>query len=309
MDQEQHFVTLRYFLVEEGPVLFEPRPLPAIKGDVVLDAVKNERDWLKRGVRYAFIGISRINPSINEEFPSERFLVGKIAKYRTAQVGERVPGDVIEHTEDDWIALLVIIDPLTQTIYARKDWRFGTPEQICSAIESGFRKHVLATYNHKIFVEPKPTEGTFWEIIESHSKIYRLELRLVSPNILQTNVNAREALSALQELYGQDEISLRMKNDSGFLKVPKAPTSDYVEYIEKGEGTWRATTEGKRGGKKSHSSADAAETIELKVPDEPKDDGDVQLSIEPEKEVGARRERGRFLISQVFRIISARRDR
>lgn len=265
MDREQRFVTLRYFLIEEGPVLFEPETLPRIKGEAILTALDKDREWLKRGVRYAFLGFTATVPDQADNFPANRFVVGKIAKHRKAHVGERVPGDIIEHEEDDWIPLIVIIDLLTQTIYARKDSRFGTVQQICTAIEAGVRSSILSTYNHRIFVEPKPVEGTFWEVIESHRKIYRLELRLVSPNILQTNIKAREAISALSDLYGQDEVSFKMKNDSGDLQVPKEPTADYINYIEQGEGTWRTTTEGKHGGKKSHSSADSAETLELDV--------------------------------------------
>jgi len=309
MDQERPFVVLRYFLIEEGQRSIDPKPLPAVKGMAVIDALVPERDWVKNGVKYSFVGFASVNPGHNETFPKNRFFVGKIAKLRKAHVGEKVPGDIIEHEEDDWIPLVAIFDSVSQTVFVQKDWRFGTPAQICTAIEAGLREATLAIYNHRVFVEPKPTEGKFWEIIGSHSKLYNLELRLISPNILQTNVKAREALAALKGLFGQDEVFLKMKNDSGSLEVPKEPTSDYIEYIEEGEGTWRVITEGDHGGKKSHSSADAAETIDIEVPIHNGDDVEEgQLDLETGEPSSARGERDKRMVEKVFRYIAGKFD-
>lgn len=305
MDQEHPFVVLRYFLVEEDQRSISPKPLPVVKGLAILDALLPERDWDKNGVRYSFVGFTSVNPSRNEIFPKNRFFVGKIAKLRKAYVGEKVPGDIIEHEEDDWIPLMAIFDSVSQTVFVQKDWRFGTLSQICTAIEAGLREPTLAIYNHRVFVEPKPTEGKFWEIIASHNKLYNLELRLISPNILQTNVKAREALVALKDLFGQDEIVLKMKNDSGSLEMPKEPMSDYIEYIEEGEGAWKMTTEGVHGGKKSHSSADTAETIELEVSIH-NGDGEKQLDLETGEPSSERGKRDKRMVEKAFRYIEGK---
>src|SRR3546814_10051544 len=87
----------------------------------------------------------------------------------------------------------------------------------------------------------------------------------MSPNILETNQKARDALAKLNELFAQDAVSIVLENESGELSVPKNPVEDYVDYIAEGEGRWRVTTEGAHGGKKTHSSLEVVETIELPV--------------------------------------------
>ena len=67
---------------------------------------------------------------------------------------------------------------------------------------------------------------------------------------MRTNEKAREALAELKKLYGQDEMSLVLENDSGSLVIPKNPIADYVDYASEGEGKWSLVTEGEKGGKR-----------------------------------------------------------
>jgi len=131
-------------------------------------------------------------------------------------------------------------------------------------------KTVLSVYNHRVFIEGKSEASTFWNIIESKSKIYRLDFKLISPNILDTNKKARDALESLKEVFGQEEIDITLKNENGDLKIPEEPISNYLEYIAEGEGSWSVVTEGDRGGKKAHSSNENIDTVNL-----PELDGDV----------------------------------
>lgn len=300
--EERPFLVLRYFLVEEDQQQIETKPMPAIKGKAVIDALVPERDWTKNGVSYSFVGFTSVSP-VDGAFPSNRFYIGKLAKLRKALMGEKVPGDILEHEEDSWIPLIVIVDTESQYIFVQKDWRFGSPQQICTALESGLRDPLLSIYNHRVFVKPKPTEGKFWEVIQTHRKIYRLELKLISPNILQTNVKARDALAALKELFGQDEITLKLTNESGSIAVPEKPTSDYIEYIEEGEGTWRITTEGDRGGKKTHSSSDVAETINLDISSDDQDLNSEQLKLEIQDGSVLPGEREMKMLEKIFRYV------
>ena len=87
---------------------------------------------------------------------------------------------------------------------------------------------------------------------------------LISPNILETNKKARSALEALHSLYSQDKTEIKMKSESGNLKIPELPTEDYVEYIEEGEGEWKLKVND-NGVRKIISSASLTETIELPV--------------------------------------------
>src|SRR5690606_9860455 len=157
------FLVLRYFMVEEDQRQIEAKALPAVKGKAVIDALIPERDWIKNGVSYSFVGFFAAVPGHGESFPQNRVYVGNVGTIGKARMGEKVPGDIVEHEEDDWIPLITIVDTESQFIFVQKDWRFGNPQQICTALESGLRETVLSVYNHRVFVEFKPTEGKFWE--------------------------------------------------------------------------------------------------------------------------------------------------
>lgn len=280
MDDATGFLVLRYSLIEEAQASIDPHPLPEPKGRAVEIALRGDREYTSKQAQYAFVGFTQPTPRPPYVFPRDRYLVGKVAKLRKAHVGEKVPGDIIEHVADDWIPLIMIVDVESQHVLAQRNWRFGTDSQIARAIEVGLRDPVLAHYNHRVFVEPRTSNEDFWKVVETHHKIYRLELRLISPNILDTNEKAKDALEALKDLYGQDEVALVLENEAGSLKVPKEPVADYIDYIAEGEGRWSVVTEGKSGGKKKHKSESAAHTIELSVPtnDEVRHEGQLELA-------------------------------
>lgn len=263
VDETKEFLVLRYSLVEERQKVFDVLRLPTPKGVAVAAGLEEDREFIVNGVLYGFVGFGYVQPAQRFGFPAERFIFGKIAKLRQAHMGRKVPGDIVETQEDDWHPVLTIFDLHRQYILVEKDWRFGTPEQTMRALQGGLRPSVLRLYNHRIFVEGCVRKEHFWKIVDIHRKIYKLELRLISPNILETNLRAREALAALKDLFGQDQVKIALTNDLGNLNVPKHPVSNYLEYIEQGEGTWSLTTAGEHGGKKTYSSTDNIDTIQL----------------------------------------------
>lgn len=266
MKNTGEFLVLRYSLVEEAQGSLEVAELPVPKGAAVSIALIGDREFIRNNVQYAFVGFSEANPTDLFRFEKGRYLVGKVAKLRTAHVGEKVPGDIIEHSADDWIPLVTVVDLKEQYIFIQRDWRFGTESQIANAIQAGIREPVLAKYNHRVFVEPKTRKAEFWSVVRTHKKIYRLEIKLISPNILRTNEKARDALEELKKLYGQDEMSMVLESESGNLEVPEEPIADYIDYTAEGEGKWVLVTEGEKGGKKKHTSEKAAISIELPIP-------------------------------------------
>lgn len=265
MDGIKSFLVLRYSLIENGQGALNAKILTDPKGAVVLSAISDGREFHCNGVTYSFVGFSFVKPSGGNDFPVGRFLLGKTAKLRYAHVGEKIPGDIVEHKADDWVPVITVIDIVEQYIFVQQDWRFGTSSQICRSLQAGLRSPVLDEYNYLLYVEPKLQEGGFWTVINDHSKIYKVDLDLISPNILETNIKARESLAALKLLFGQDGVAIKLYNGNGNLKVPVNPISNYVDYIEEGEGSWSVTTEGVRGGKKTHKSFETAMTVDLEV--------------------------------------------
>ena len=119
------------------------------------------------------------------------------------------------------------------------------------------------------------------------------------PNILRTNEKAREALAELKKLYGQDEMSLVLENDSGSLVIPKNPIADYVDYASEGEGKWSLVTEGENGGKKKHSSEKAAISVTLPIPTQEEIYNEGQLELETGQPAPGRESGDASLIAQV----------
>ena len=185
MPEQKEFLVLRYSLVEEAQTTIEPETLPTPKGMAVLAAIQRDREFTLNSVQYSFVGFGEARPSFKSKIEPFRFYIGKFAKLKKAHMGIKVPGDIVETEEDDWLPLLTIFDLRGQYIFVAKDWRFGTPEQTVRAIQGGLRDPILAKYNHRVFVEGKTRGEDFWNVVRQHKRIYKLELRLISPNILE----------------------------------------------------------------------------------------------------------------------------
>lgn len=265
-NDDREFLVLRFSLVEESQNTLDMEAIPSPKGAGILLAIIKDREFVLNAVRYSFVGFAEASPTPSYLFPASRFYIGKTAKLKQTRMGKKIPGDIVETEEDDWLPVLTIFDIQEQYIFVRKDSRFGTPEQTIRAIEKGLREPVLLHYNHRVYVEGVSREERFWNVIGSHRKIYKLELSLISPNILEANKCARDAVAALKEMFAQDKVRIVLSSESGDLHIPKAEVNDYLEYISEGEGTWGITTEGIRGGKKNYSSSDNIETVHISVP-------------------------------------------
>jgi hypothetical protein len=306
---QKEFLVLRYSLVEEPQTQLSVDALPLPKGMAVLVSIQQDREFILNGVQYSFVGFVEAQPSSKSRMQPSRFFIGKFAKLKKAHMGIKVPGDIVETEEDDWLPLLTVFDLREQYIFVAKDWRFGTPEQTVRAIQGGLREPVLAKYNHRVFVEGKTRGESFWKVVKEHKRIYKLELRLISPNILETNLKAREALAALKHLFGQDKVDVTLNSEAGQLKVPEEPVSSYLEYIQEGEGTWSVTTEGNRGGKKKHTSSENIETASLDVDAESAVQDAAQLKIDSPQEADIKISPDSTVIDQVLEEIDSYRER
>lgn len=309
MPDQKEFLVLRYSLVAEPQTQFNADALPSPKGMAVLVAIQQDREFTLNGVQYSFVGFVEARPSLKSRVESSRFFIGKFAKLKKAHMGVKVPGDIVETEEDDWLPLLTIFDLREQYIFVAKDWRFGTPEQTVRAMQGGLREPVLAKYNHRVFVEGKTRGESFWKVVKQHKRIYKLELILISPNILETNLRAREALAALKQLFAQDKVDVTLNSEAGQLKVPEEPVSSYLEYIEQGEGTWAVTTEGVHGGKKKHTSSENIETASLDVDTESAAQNAAQLKFDSPSESDVTISPDSTVIDQVLEEIDSYRER
>ena len=258
MANNTEYMTFRYSVIKESQMQMFTKKLPDIKGTIIYTSLQfnnGDREFQRFGVNYSFIGFHYVQPQPHSKFDRNRYLVGKFAKLRRTETGVRVPGNII-HKQDDWVGSTTVVDTLTQHIFIEKNWKLGKADQIEKALNYGVSKPILAEYNCKVFVKGKTDENIFWNIVRESTNIYNLHLKMVSPNILETNKKAREALKDLQDVFQQDEIDVTLKNDSGDLEIPIQPTANYIDYISEGEGSWKITSKGYEGPKRTHSSLD-----------------------------------------------------
>lgn len=255
MNNIKDFYVLRYSIVDEGPTLLEPRKLPSVKGETILETLLSNNRWEKRGTEFQFIGFSE------ERIDDDSFYVGKIAKLKKAQLGVETLEDIVDKETDDWKAVILIVDTKNQFIFARKNSKFGDVAHICNSIQMGINEIVIPEYNHKVFVEPVPTKGRFWEIVNNSDSIYRIELVMISPNIMETNKTARDALENMKNLFNQEKTIIKMENSSGELVIPHEPIDEYVDYIEEGEGKWELLVDDNKTKKKKKYNSDGVPEI------------------------------------------------
>jgi len=262
---EGTFYVFRYSLVKEQQEVLDPIDLPIPKGDAIKVAITNDREWKDKHVQFSFVGFNNsiMSHSQGKQDRSNIF-IGKLARLKKTNVGEKVPGDIVNSIEDDWIPVIVIFDTVDQLIFVQKSSKFGEVKYIARKLQNGLFDPILSEYNYRVFVEPIPVKGQFWHTVNKYKKIYELDLVLISPNILETNKKARSALEALHGLYSQDKTEIKMKSESGNLEIPEKPTGDYIEYIEEGEGEWKLKVDAK-GTKRLISSSMLTETIELPI--------------------------------------------
>jgi len=300
MPNNTEYLIFRYSIIKERQMHMYSKELPQIKGRVISFAVQKnngDREFKRYGVDYSFIGFHYVQPRSYTKFEKDRYLIGKFAKLKHTETGVRVPGDIVSKSQDDWVGSTTIIDTHTQHIFVQKNWRIGNTEQIEKALNAGVSKAILEEFNCKVFVKGQTKENIFWNIVNESPFIYNLKLRMVSPNILETNKKAREALQDLQDIFKQDEIDVTLKNESGKLEIPIHPVGDYIEYISEGEGSWKMTRKGSVGGKKTVSSLDNIKIIEIPESDAPEIDIEIPENEKDMKRVlGNLRERELSLI-------------
>ncbi len=270
MELSRTFYVFRYTLVEESQAQLYSAPLPVPKGKAAVIALGvdgPDKYFYKNGVDYSFVGFKWAQPSDDFDFPADRFIIGKLAKKRLTETGVHIPGDIVMSPQEDWIGLITIFDTISQHIIIEKNWRFGNTEQTETALQSGLLKVLFDTYNCSVFVKGRTKKHLFWNLVKESAEIYSLELKLISPNLLDANKKARNALEDLKNIFMQDEIDIALKNEAGKLTVPEEPVADYINYISEGEGSWKLTSKKRDGRKKTFSSFQNIDTLELPIPE------------------------------------------
>jgi len=122
-----------------------------------------------------------------------------------------------------------------------------SPQAICRYFHFIANKNLNkideAKYSYEICFESIIEEGSFWKTIDNSDKIYSIEIKLNSPNMLGMGDDAANALKELKNEFNQSEYKLLLKNKKGELNIKKnKELKSYIEYAEKGGGEWKVVS-------------------------------------------------------------------
>lgn len=269
MSSEIEFLLFRYTL---PPPVSRPlfvQPLPTPRGAAVVTAIIDRRHankpfpyWRRNN---AWVGFREVGEDTG-------VYVGRVAKQIVLDKGDLVEGDVLSSSVESWLPLWCVFDTRRQLVAVEKSGDFGSTEHIQKTITAGLRKPILARYGHRVHVEPLTEVESFWKIIGEHEKLYRIELRLISPNLLEANRRASESLKALKQIFGQDEVNIKLENYKGNLKADDKVLQDYLEFAAVGEGRWKVVVRKiAERAKKTFSSLGFIRSIRAEIPDSGED--------------------------------------
>jgi hypothetical protein len=266
------FFVFRYSLLPPLQLRLDTPELPTPKGEAILPALGlpsadlGFRYW---GRQYAFVGFSDYANRFDANVEPNRVFIGKMAKHRVIRTGELVPGDVIGRATDTWTPVWVVVDTRGQYIAVQSNAEIGRIEQVKNILTAGLRPYVRRTYEYAVVVEPLTDPAAFWDVVETNELLHAVEVNLVSPNILDTNRAARESLAALKEVFGQDEVTVKLASHSGTLRPARRFLDSVLEYIGNGEGWWRVAARAAPGRRKRwYTSRTMAKEIEVAIPEE-----------------------------------------
>jgi hypothetical protein len=264
MPRAIQFKLLRYALVPfEQIALIEPE-IPTPKGKVIEAAIPVDvppRVFVYRNREIAFVGFDYV-----EEF-GDRFIVGRLAKKKEVDIGELRERAVVEITTDDWIPIWIVVDVIGQYIAVEINSRFGDLDHVVAVLQAGFAEPIERAYRHEVVVSSVTDPRKFWEIVEDYERVYRVSLRMVSPNFLNSPARVRRLLGRWKDMYNQTLTDIELKNEEGELHVTPENLAGPIDYIAIGEGDWSVEVAEANGeARRVFSSKDETETFSVEIP-------------------------------------------
>jgi hypothetical protein len=271
------------------------RQLPVPKGraiEVALPMQANPRLFTYRNREFAFVSFS-----YEQDLFGGRFMVGRLAKKKEIGVGQLRDQDIVEITTDDWIPVWLAIDISGQYMAVEMNPRFGGLEHVLQVLQHGLTAPIQHAYRHEILISAVTDARAFWDIVHEANRIFRVSLKFVSPNFLNTPRRARELLQSWKEIYNQTEANIDLKNEEGELRVPEDDLTEPVEYISAGEGSWTLEVgTADRPTRQVFTSRDGTETFQVNIP----------RASRPADELEAAPQKERTLIERLMEVLRRR---
>jgi len=178
---------------------------------------------------------------------------------------DELNSDVIESKESNFPYIFVLVDTEKQIICLESKTTVFQKIESCRNIFKGFVITYIHDLDYTFSMDEITFISTFWEIIASCDKIYELKLNLKSPNLFGGIYDTNQFLKNLKESFNNDETDVKLKSNSGNLKVTHEELEDPLKYAGGGGGHWELSVI-KRGRTKKTTikSNKSVKTIEIK---------------------------------------------
>lgn len=259
--------TLRYSLIQLSlqASLFKSA-IPDPKGHALLpflDKLGSRYDFKYHESEFVFLNFSRI-----ENTPRGQYYIGRLAKKTKKPIGEiSTNNDVRQRHVDSWVAIWIMFEVDHQYIFTENNHEFGDINHVSNVLKLVLSEFSQQTYDHTVIIEPVLVENSFWELVASAEKIYRIRLAFVSPNIFGAEAKSKEWLDSVKRLFNQEKAVITIENSRGELVADREHLKGPMKYIENGEGAWEVRARGPNQRKAvTHKSENHIEKVTMKIP-------------------------------------------
>lgn len=195
---------------------------------------------------------------------------GKFGRKMLVKNHKKTENDILEAQVEDWPFLYYAFDVKKQLIVIEYRTSFDMSlERICHTFED-IAATELSLIGYRLSLEIMPERGSFWDVIETASKVYSIKFELNSPNLFGGTLKTNDLLKGLTEVFHNTKTGFEIKNQKGNLSVPRDELQDMVDYAERGGGNWEIKTkEPRRRRPKRHKSSDKVKRISFEEPLKP----------------------------------------
>lgn len=275
----KQFFMFRY-LITSKPDDAHPKPLPNPKGAVVRDNLgiaKGEREFEYGKTEFVFTGFKKATAFV-PTVPVDRrevLYIGKLGMRRTVELGDRVPGDIVDKESDDWRRSWMVIDLRAQLVAVEVNRAIGGAERIKNILMHGLGGSVPKEFGHRLEFQIVANPGEFWKTIDEAEKVFNVRFEFKAPNIDDLDIDVHELLEDVERDTRFDKAQVAVTSDKGRLVVKKKGLlAKLAEYTSLGGGDWLTITQpiGSKERLTSKSQDNAvlvrAEVPTRRVPDE-----------------------------------------
>lgn len=188
----------------------------------------------------------------------------QLARKKKFNKRELVENNIVECEDNDYPYVNIFIDLKSQKFLVESKTLVFENYATCGTVLENIINNNLSKKDIKITLSQITEEENFWKYFNDESKVYNIELNLITPNIFGAEDAADALLKDAQENIGSEKVSLKFSNSEGNLKPNNVGMGSFIRYISAGGGNWKITVLANNGRKEKISST--TKSTKVKIP-------------------------------------------